>query len=204
MTGIKYSVVTPLHHMNALVMAGGRGSRMSIPFEKPTILGMIRRVIDALHDCDSIQEVVVATTEYTPRTKDMISGQARIITTPGMGYSADLAVALNLMEGPTMILSADMPLLDRDITTGIASLYDDEYWVTILAPVTGHGHITITHEGVISRYTGISMVNASVYEDVPPVYHVMYDVRVMMNINTIQDVERLLNASHNLPKDLCL
>jgi len=55
-------------------MAGGKGSRMKSPLEKPLILikgkPMIERVIQALKGAEKIDHIMAATTKYTPHTEN--------------------------------------------------------------------------------------------------------------------------------------
>ena len=56
----------------ALVMAGGKGTRMWLREEKPLLkVGrkpMIQHVLMALKDAEKISEIIVAVSKYTPPT----------------------------------------------------------------------------------------------------------------------------------------
>ena len=62
--------------VTALVMAGGKGTRMGTRTEKPLIeLGgdpMIKRVIDALSASKKVSEIIIATSPNTPKTHEFV------------------------------------------------------------------------------------------------------------------------------------
>jgi adenosylcobinamide-phosphate guanylyltransferase len=81
--------------ITALIMAGGKGTRMKSKKEKPLILiegkPMIKSVIQALNDTEKIDNIIVATTKYTPKTEEYVKDKGiKIIRTPGEGYISDL------------------------------------------------------------------------------------------------------------------
>ena len=74
-----------MHHCNsgddqmgvvALVMAGGRATRMGNVCEKPLlrICGrtMVERVIEALRSSKNIDEIIVAVSKFTPKTAELM------------------------------------------------------------------------------------------------------------------------------------
>ena len=58
--------------VTALVMAGGKGTRMALAEEKPMLrLGgkpVVALVIEALRNAKKVDSVVVAVSDYTPKT----------------------------------------------------------------------------------------------------------------------------------------
>jgi len=58
--------------VTALIMAGGKGTRMALSGEKPLLLvggkPVIDYVINALSDAKKVDSIVVAVSDYTPKT----------------------------------------------------------------------------------------------------------------------------------------
>lgn len=113
--------------MDALVMAGGKGTRLDAG-EKPLYeiggVPMVDRVLRALTNSE-VDETFVVTSPHTPETAAHVS--APVVRTPGNGYVDDLQAALEEVGRPVLTVTADLPLLtgsvlDRIIDeTGVAS-----------------------------------------------------------------------------------
>ena len=77
----------------ALLMAGGKGTRMKSDLEKPlTILGgkpLIQHVLEALQDSLLVDKIIVATSSKTPQTTILIEDKCSnnpditVLNTPG-------------------------------------------------------------------------------------------------------------------------
>lgn len=194
--------------MIGLMMAGGRGSRMR-PFpEKLTLGGHIPvalRVAGALGSCPAISRTVAAVSPRAPRARAMLAGRVDTLETPGAGYSADLAYALERLEGPVLVVPADLPLLDADIIGRISGMYERGSWTTLLvsegyaARLGLSPGVTIRLGNAPYRYTGVSAVDAG-RPDSPPRYVTMDDYRLAANMNTVRDWT-LLGAARDLPED---
>ena len=115
--------------ITGLIMAGGKGRRMIADTEKPllNIAGkpMILYVIDAVRGSKKIENVVVATSRYTPRTAETLTSLGiRVFETPGMGYVEDTQIAVkSLGLGETLVVSADLPLLSSDLIDEVIHTY---------------------------------------------------------------------------------
>lgn len=103
--------------MDALVMCGGRGTRLDAPVEKPLleVCGepMIDGVLAGLAD-SSVDRVHAAVSPHTPETARHLRLHAldpAVLETPGEGYVADLQVALEAVGAPVVSVAADLPLL---------------------------------------------------------------------------------------------
>jgi adenosylcobinamide-phosphate guanylyltransferase len=78
--------------VTALVMAGGKGSRMALSEEKPLIqVGgkpIIEHVLMALKNAKKVNSIVVAVSDYTPKTAQlMLQFPVSIVKTPGKSTS---------------------------------------------------------------------------------------------------------------------
>jgi adenosylcobinamide-phosphate guanylyltransferase len=81
--------------VTALVMAGGKGTRMALSEEKPLLqVGgkpVIEHVITALKNAKKVSSIVVAVSDYTPKTaKLMLKFPVSVIKTPGKEYVSDM------------------------------------------------------------------------------------------------------------------
>ncbi|MFC7204528.1 NTP transferase domain-containing protein [Haloferax namakaokahaiae] len=101
--------------MDALLMCGGRGTRLDTAVEKPLVelcgRSMFDRVVDALRDsCVNTTYAVVS--EHSARTRARARERGvRVIDAPGEGYVADLGFALERVDRPVVTVVSDLPLL---------------------------------------------------------------------------------------------
>ncbi|HOL07291.1 MAG TPA: NTP transferase domain-containing protein [Methanomassiliicoccaceae archaeon] len=118
--------------VDALVTAGGRGSRMKdVPGEKPMVplLGrpMIDYVIDALQQTTGIDDVYVSVSGNVPLTeKHLQERNVKAIMTSGSGYVPDLREALSHVRSEhVLICPADLPLITSQGIGSILVHFDD-------------------------------------------------------------------------------
>jgi adenosylcobinamide-phosphate guanylyltransferase len=116
----------------ALIMAGGKGTRMKSKVEKPLILikgkPMIQSVIQALNGSEKIDSIMVATTKYTPKTEEYLKNKGiKIIKTPGDGYIADLNFIISKLNSEQVLLTitADIPLIKSSTIDYVIKKYEN-------------------------------------------------------------------------------
>jgi adenosylcobinamide-phosphate guanylyltransferase len=115
--------------VTALVMAGGKGTRMALATEKPLLsVGgqpVIERVIDALKNAQKVDAVVVAVSDYTPKTALHLSKfPVKVLKTPGKEYVSDMGYAVRALKLQTVLtISSDMPLITAEIIDDILEHY---------------------------------------------------------------------------------
>jgi adenosylcobinamide-phosphate guanylyltransferase len=119
--------------MNALLMCGGRGTRLDSDAEKPRheIGGrpMLDRVRDALAWAETVDMVHVVTSPNAPETAahvvETTRDHERHIEAAGEGYVADLGAALHedRVETPVLTVAADLPLLAADAVDAVCDHY---------------------------------------------------------------------------------
>jgi adenosylcobinamide-phosphate guanylyltransferase len=103
--------------ISALIMAGGKGTRMRGQEEKPLlkVFGkpLIEHVLDALKDAREVTRIVVATSKHTPKTTQRASELSlEVIETSGKDYQMDMREAIKKLNLKYVItVSADLPLL---------------------------------------------------------------------------------------------
>jgi histidinol-phosphate/aromatic aminotransferase/cobyric acid decarboxylase-like protein/GTP:adenosylcobinamide-phosphate guanylyltransferase len=181
--------------MDALIMCGGRGTRLDAETEKPlyeiAATPMIDRVISALavSRIDTIHAVVSPQTPATRRHLDSKSGggACRLVDAPGEGYVADLQYALEQVDSPVLTVAADLPLLDDELVnklldrheTGSLSVYVPD---PLKRAIGVSSDTTMEHDGQRIASTGVNVVGAGAESVV-----VSYDVRLAVNVNYPED-----------------
>lgn len=127
--------------MDALLMCGGRGTRLAADVEKPLFeiadRPMIDRVLTALAG-SAVERVVPVVSPHVPNTRAYLadrSGVDRLVETPGEGYVADIQTALadDRVEPPVLTVVADLPLLASDLVDLGLGHYDGRD-LTVLVP----------------------------------------------------------------------
>jgi adenosylcobinamide-phosphate guanylyltransferase len=116
--------------VTALVMAGGKGTRMRSAEEKPLIKvcgkPIIEYVITALKGAKKIDSIVVAVTRCTPKTAKFLSQfPVKVIETPGKDYVSDMGYASQKLKlGVFLAVAADLPLVTSDVLDAVVERYE--------------------------------------------------------------------------------
>ena len=104
--------------MEALVMAGGKGTRMGFcGVEKPMIeiggIFTVKRVIDALTGAKNIDKILVSVSPNTPDTERYVKELGiETIRTSGEDYVEDLHDSFRILSGKYVLTCpSDMPLM---------------------------------------------------------------------------------------------
>ncbi len=100
--------------MKALLMCGGRGSRLGMG-EKPLaeIRGkpLVDYALDTLSPCE---EVICVSSPFTPQTSAYLSSQGlEVFVAPGNGFIEDMQLAIKVLSipEPVVVMSSDVILL---------------------------------------------------------------------------------------------
>jgi len=116
--------------VTALVMAGGKGTRMQTAEEKPLIKvcgkPVIEYVLEALKHTKKIDSIIIAVSSCTPKTaKFMSQFPVKVVETPGKDYVSDMGyAALNLKLGVFLAIAADLPLISSEALDSIVERYE--------------------------------------------------------------------------------
>lgn len=104
--------------MDALIMAGGRGSRMGPGMvEKPMLeVGgrhIIDRVVEAVSGAEKVSRVLVSVSDNTPRTEEFLhSIGVETIRTSGADFMEDMHSAFEVLDSDLVLTCpSDMPML---------------------------------------------------------------------------------------------
>ncbi len=113
----------------ALVMAGGRGTRMKLAEEKPLIKvcgkHVIEYVLAALKEAKNIDCVIVATSNSTPKTTHLMKELGvKYLETPGKDYVSDMGYAVQTLKlGVFLAIAADLPLVRGKMVDAVVERY---------------------------------------------------------------------------------
>ncbi len=191
--------------MNAVVMAGGRGTRMKSAGEKLLLEingeAMVVRTVKILSDSGLFDRILCATSANAPDTAAVLAGAGmHTIRTAGYGYSEDLGDVLENMQGKVLIISGDMPLLDlQTLTRMIKMCKKDSVWTSFVMTKKFSDVLGIIGPGTENEcvHTGAMLIDASSYAGkntpVREDYVIFDEIKLGTNINTMQDYENLIN-----------
>ncbi|MFB5597410.1 MAG: NTP transferase domain-containing protein [Nitrosopumilaceae archaeon] len=191
--------------MIALVMAGGKGSRMNsdsekllLNYKKPVIL----HVCDALQNSQCFEKIIALTSPNTPKTQELLEKSGtKIIKTPGKGYVQDLNLILNSIDSVVFVTSGDLPFLDDEIIRQIVTKYNPENtWTSFVLTkdfleslgLSSEFEVKIDDDSYI--LTGISIIDAEKINSLDTIkehYEILDDKRIAFNLNTTSDFEKL-------------
>jgi adenosylcobinamide-phosphate guanylyltransferase len=182
--------------VDALIICGGRGTRLDTDAEKPLyeIAGkpMVDRVLAALRGSD-VDEIHAAPSPHTPDTRAHLRGGCHVVETPGDGYVADLDCALEAVSTPVLTVTADLPLLAPAVIDRV---------LAEAAPVDGTspcGSLAVCVPATLKRRLGASVDTAMgglapsgcnvVAETGTERTYVSYDARLAVNVNRGSDAD---------------
>lgn len=171
-------------------MCGGRGTRLGMG-EKPLVevggRAMVDRVLSAVTPV--VEDVYAAPSPHTPETRAHLADHVRIVETPGEGYVADLAHALERVERPTLTVTADLPCLrPPDVRAALGAW--EEGSLTVCVPVERKRELGVSvdtsfeHEGQRVAPTGLNVVGEG-----PDRTWVTERTGLAVNVNRLRDLE---------------
>ncbi|WP_406669919.1 NTP transferase domain-containing protein [Methanolobus sp. ZRKC4] len=196
--------------MDAIIMAGGFGSRLGMG-EKPCVelLGkpLITYVIDTLQRTGSIGDIYVAVSPATPRTASFIQekydGKVMVIPTGGGNYVGDMVYAVKAacITDPLLILMADLPLLTPELLEKVIKEYKTcgKPAMSIFSPICVCKSLGIRPDTVFNWEgkgelivpSGINIMDGNdVDHEQDYVSLVLDNIELALNINTVEDLQR--------------
>lgn len=187
--------------MIAVIMAGGKSTRMGKRMEKPVLrLGkeaLLERSAKAVKGSRAT-DFIVATTPSTPKTTKLaIRRGYAVLETPGMDYHDDVYFLLDRI-GPYISLNADIPFITSNAIDKLISKSKNESIACVLPrekvtyPVDDDS-VGIGKDGKSYIWIGLNYVTPSKETDLL----VMEDERLAININTPLDLAFAWNILRN-------
>jgi adenosylcobinamide-phosphate guanylyltransferase len=191
----------------ALIMAGGKGTRMGLSTEKPLLpfLGkpLIDWVAEAVANAEKVSEFYVVTSSNTPETKRYCQSKGwKVLHTEAKGYHNDLkqaAQAVDLM-GPLLTVSADSPGVTGKFLDKIISQFEacGKDFYAVFVPIQTRERLGLSvdstdeYKGVWYAVSGVNIVDGSKIQGegkIETCATVTNEVEVLLNINTLKDLE---------------
>jgi len=198
---------------DVLVTAGGMGTRIKeLGMEKPMIpvsgVPLVRRVLDALNECDSVGDVVVSVSGNVPLTREYLRREGfRTVETSGIEYVRDLGAGLSALgTDSAMICPADVPLLKPRHVASLLAKYPGSGAQSLsvavphelLKSLGGRPSYRFEVDGVDTVLCGLSVVDRRrmvAGEVLTEGYVITWEPELALNVNTPDDLraaERLL------------
>ncbi|MFW6111208.1 MAG: NTP transferase domain-containing protein [Thermoproteota archaeon] len=191
--------------ITALVMAGGRGTRMKVSQEKPLLIvgdqTMIEHVVGALRNAKKVDQIIVTVTKDTPHTaKKAKELSVKTLETPGEDYISDLQYAIkNLHLKTVLTISSDLPLVTNEVIDGVIEYYQrcGEPSLTVMIPLETRKRIGLEadyifkKEGKLLIPTGLNVIDGQKIMDVELEEETLIlDIEnIAVNVNTLRDLE---------------
>lgn len=115
--------------MDALVMCGGRGTRLAADREKPLVPVAGRPMVDRVRDAlaaSRAETTYAVVSPHTPETRAHLAARLPVVETPGEGYVADLETALadEWLRRPVLTVVVDLPLLDAAVLDRVLGAHE--------------------------------------------------------------------------------
>jgi len=172
-------------------MAGGRGSRMKLPIEKPMLeingKKLIEYVLDVLDGARHVDRIYIAASSNGPDTLKWLedcSLDIHVINTPGSGYVSDMVTAVEEagIKGPVLMVMADLPLITSGMIDEIVLRYNE-----VPQPALS---VYSNKDGQLIVPSGINILDAdNIREEQEDYNYILDNHRLAVNVNTIEDLE---------------
>jgi adenosylcobinamide-phosphate guanylyltransferase len=191
----------------ALIMAGGRGSRMGLPTEKPLLpflsKPLIDWVVEAILAAKKVSEFYVITSANTPQTeKHCLAKGWKVLRTDAKGYHNDLKQAVlkaNLM-GPVLTMPSDVPAIKGQFLDKVISEFEDcqKDFLAVFVPIKTRQDLGLSisstdeYKGIWYAVSGVNIINgAKVLGEgkIETSAIITEETEVLLNVNTIKDLE---------------
>ena len=130
-------------------MAGGRGTRLEVPCEKPLFklkeVPLIKYVLDNLNQSKLIDKIIIAVSPNTCKTTQYLKSldyDFEILYTSGKDYLTDLSYVLDYFEKKSkddilLFINADLPFICAETIDDVLNHYfkSDKDALSVLVPV---------------------------------------------------------------------
>jgi adenosylcobinamide-phosphate guanylyltransferase len=190
--------------VTALLMAGGRGTRLNILGEKPLLeIGgkpMIQRVVEALRDATKVKDIVVVVSKHTPQTAAFAQKQGlKVFQAPGKGFCLDANYAIRRLRlDKVLTICADLPLITGEFIDKVITFYEQckKPALTVAIPQEVYAKYGLSFDYVFNVNgrslipIGVNVVDGKRIEEryLDEEILLIDDVKVAVNVNTLQDM----------------
>ena len=193
--------------VSALIMAGGKGSRMGLPTEKPLLPFLGKPLIDwvakAIMDAEKVAEFYVITSLNTPETeKHSLAEGWKVLRTDAKGYHNDLkqAVMKAGLRGPVLTMPSDVPAITGKFLDKVIGEFEvcGKDFLAVFVPIKARQDLGLSisstdeYGGVWYAVSGINIVNGTKIQGdgkIETSAIITEETEVLLNINTVKDLE---------------
>ena len=185
-------------------MAGGMGTRLKVPVEKPLFKlhdkPLIKYVLDNLESSKLIDEIVIAVSPNTCETTDYLKsldGDFTILDTSGEDYLKDLSYILDYFEKQSkkdilLFINADLPFISTETIDYVLDYYlkQDNDALSVIVPVEVLDKLRLDYSYEFNGCvpSGLNILRSeNIIQDETQL--VLDKVELALNINTIPDSE---------------
>ncbi|MBR3198162.1 MAG: NTP transferase domain-containing protein [Methanobrevibacter sp.] len=188
----------------AVLMAGGRGTRLEVPCEKPLFKlrdkPLIKYVLDNLKESKLIDKIVIAVSHHTRETTlylNSLDEEFQILDTSGDDYLTDLSYILDYFEKKSsedtlLFINADLPFISTETIDYVLDYYSKSLKdaLSTLVPVEIFKDLGLNYSYEFNGYvpSGLNVlrsVNIVQEED----QLIIPKRELALNINTLLDSE---------------
>ena len=188
----------------AILMAGGMGTRLEVPEEKPLFKlhdkPLIKYVIDNLKSSKLIDEIVIAVSPNTRETTkylESLNDDFIILDTSGEDYLKDLSYILDYFEKKSkedilLFINADLPFISTETIDYVINYYlaNEKDALSVIVPVEVFENLGLNYSYEFNGCvpSGLNILRSeNIIQDETQL--VLDKVELALNINTIPDSE---------------
>lgn len=186
----------------AIVMAGGRGTRLKVDVEKPLFKlhakPLIKYVLDNISSSKLVEDVVIAVSPHTQETTKYLkslNGNFQILNTSGIDYLNDLSYILTLFESKSkkdtlLFINADLPFVSGETIDFILTNYlessKDSLSAQVPVEIFKKLDLKYSYEFNGAVPSGVNVLR-SVNEIQDEDQLILPKIELALNINTLKD-----------------
>lgn len=188
----------------AILMAGGMGTRLKVPCEKPLFKlhdkPLIKYVLDNLKSSRLIDEIVIAVSPNTCETTkylQSLNDDFKILDTSGDDYLKDLSYILDYFEKQSkndilLFINVDLPFISSKTIDEVLKTYlkSDKDALSVIVPVEVFESLGLDYSYEFNGCvpSGLNILRSeNIIQD--EMQLVLKKVELALNINTIPDSE---------------
>ena len=188
----------------AILMAGGMGTRLKVPVEKPLFKlhdkPLIKYVVDNLKASKLIDEIIIAVSPNTCETTEYLKSlddSLKILDTSGEDYLKDLSYILEYFEKKSkedilLFINADLPFISTETIDYVLNCYfkSDKDALSVVVPVEVFDELGLDYSYEFNGCvpSGLNVLRSeNIIQDETQL--ILKKVELALNINTIPDSE---------------
>lgn len=188
--------------IHAIVMAGGRGTRLKVDVEKPLFKlhnkPLIKYVLDNLSSSKLVENVIIAVSPHTVETTNYLkslNGDFQILDTPGIDYLNDLSYILTFFESNSkedilLFINADLPFISSETIDFVLTSYlkSNKESLSTQVPVEIFEKLNLKYS---YEFEGVVPAGLNVLKSVNKIQEecqlILPKIELALNINTLED-----------------